>query len=108
MRHNIESLLAFTWYARNDYERLLEVAEDAGQLFDDYDEWLVDARRAIIKYRRQGFEPKRVLIRIDDLLDWCDSRGRPVDHTSREMYKEIRRQQFYRAVDNGVDPDEFE
>ena len=93
------NLLAFTWYHREDYEELLEHADDPEELHDSYDEWLVDARRALVSYKLQGFDPRRIYLKVREMREWCQSRDRPHDKHARHIFKEIKRQQFYRDDD---------
>lgn len=95
-----ESILAFTWYHEHDYDRLLEASRDQEGLKASYQEWLVDARRAFLKYKDMGFEPTRVYLDVEEYVSWCELRDRPVNQKSREMFKEIKRQEFYRNLDH--------
>lgn len=94
-----ERILAFTWYHEEDYQQLLDVSQEQEGLKENYKEWLADARRAFLKYKRLGFEPTRVYLDVEEYVSWCDRRERPVNHKSREMFKEIKRQEFYRNLD---------
>ncbi len=93
------NVIAFTWYRREEYRKLLDHADDVDDLHDTYKKWLVDARRALVKYKRMGFDPRRVYLDVDDMLEWCELRDKSLNEKSRAMYKEIRRQQFYRQYD---------
>ncbi|MGM0555284.1 MAG: hypothetical protein ACQEVA_02800 [Myxococcota bacterium] len=95
----ISNVIAFTWYRREEYLKLLEHAEDSDELHDTYKAWLSDARHALVKYKRMGFDPRRVYLEVDDMLEWCELRDKSLNSRAREMYKEIRRQQFYRQFD---------
>ncbi|MFP4597259.1 MAG: hypothetical protein ACLFVJ_03345 [Persicimonas sp.] len=99
MARRTDNILAFTWYLEADYEKLLEVTDDDDGLRQNYHQWLVEARRALVNYKRRGFDPRRVYIDVDEYVEWCQSRDRPVDAKSREMFKEIQRQAFYREID---------
>ncbi len=94
-----ERILAFTWYHEEDYVRLIEATDDQEGLKENYQAWLADARRAFTRYKRLGFEPTRVYLDVEEYLGWCDRRERPVNEKSREMFKEIKRQEFYRNLD---------
>lgn len=94
-----KQLLAFTWYREADYSLLLEASRNMKGLAEDYQSWLKDAREALQKYKDLGFEPYRIYIEVQEYLDWCESRDRAINKPSREMFKEIRRQEFYRALD---------
>lgn len=92
-------IIAFTWYREDDYNLLLEASRNQKGLADDYQAWLKDAREALQKYTDLGFEPHRIYIEVQDYLDWCALRKRAVNQPSREIYKEIKRQEFYRHLD---------
>lgn len=94
-----ERVLAFIWYLERDWEKLLEVSADSDQLEEDYQEWVAAARRAFMEYRQMGFEPHRVYLDVDEYLRWCEQRQRPVGAKSREIFKEMKRQAFYRSLD---------
>ena len=99
------NVLAFIWYHEHEYEMLLRVTESDEELPETYDRWLVDARRAFVGYKRMGFAPERVYLDVEEFVDWCELRDRPVDKKAREIYKEIKRQEFYRQRDAGQDSD---
>lgn len=94
-----DNILAFTWYHEHDYDKLLEVTDNPEGLAPCYEDWLLGARQALVKYKQLGFRPQRVYVDVDEYLAWCDRRDRRVDGQSREMFKEIKRQEFYRRVD---------
>lgn len=100
MEKRNESILAFTWYHEADYEKLLDVTQSQEGLKETYKAWLADARRAFLKYKHMGFEPTRVYLDVEEYVAWCDRRDRPVNLKSREMFKEIKRQEFYRNLDD--------
>jgi hypothetical protein len=94
-----QSILAFTWYHEHDYDKLLEVSRNPEGLEENYQQWLVGARRAFLKYKDMGFDPTRVYLDVEEYVSWCELRDRPVSQKSREMFKEIKRQEFYRQID---------
>jgi|GEM_PF-6108027 len=103
-----QQLLAFTWYHEADYRLLLEASRNQKGLAEDYQSWLKEARLALLKYKKLGFEPHLIYIDVQDYLDWCTLRQRAVNQPSREIYKEIKRQEFYRnldAIDAGERPE---
>lgn len=103
-----KQIIAFTWYREADYVLLLEASRNMKGLFEDYQTWLQDARAALQKYKDLGFEPQRIYIEVQDYLDWCELRQRAINKPSREIFKEIKRQEFYRhldAIDAGEKPE---
>lgn len=100
MNQRNDNILAFTWYRKEEYEKLLEVTPEPEELASDYEQWLEEARQAFDKYERMGFDPRRVHMEVDEYVAWCETRDRDIDQHSRELYKEIRRQEFYRDLDD--------
>lgn len=94
-----QQLLAFTWYHEADYHLLLQASRNHKGLAKDYKSWLKEARLALLQFKKLGFEPHLIYINVQDYLDWCALRQRPVNQPSREIYKEIKRQEFYRKLD---------
>jgi hypothetical protein len=95
-----QSILAFTWYREHGYDTLIEVSRNQEGLKPSYEEWLDDAERAFAKYQNMGLEPTRVHLDVDAYLAWCERRERPINQKSREMFKEIKRQEFYRNLED--------
>ncbi|MBI5711190.1 MAG: hypothetical protein HZC42_12960 [Candidatus Eisenbacteria bacterium] len=74
------------WYRREQWARLREISEDVGELEDTYDEWLASATRVLRELRRSGAGVRKVDVDVEDLLGWCNERGRPVNGASRANY----------------------
>ncbi len=74
------------WYRREQWARLREISEDADALEDTYDDWLASATRALRELRRSGVRVRRVDVDVEDLLGWCNERGRAVNGASRANY----------------------
>lgn len=99
MTKSTQQILAFTWYHESDYRRLLKESSDHKGLHPDYSTWLAAARKALLGYKKLGFRPQRVYIDVQEYIDWCALRERAVDQHSRELFKEIKRQEFYRELE---------
>lgn len=99
MTQPIDNILAFTWWRRRDYAILCEVSQDTEGLCADYEDWLAGAEAAFAKYEKLGFNPHRVYLDVQEYVDWCQLRSKDVDMHSRELFKELKRQEFYRGLD---------
>jgi len=80
------TLLGVAWYRRGDWERLREISSDRGALEDSFEEWLANAEASLPKLARQGIEPVKIHIDIEELLRWCHSRKCPVDGEARALF----------------------
>jgi hypothetical protein len=74
------------WYRREQWPRLLEVAEDADELEDTYEEWLGIANERFDEFNVPGVLLKKVDVDIEELITWCGERGRPVDARARSEF----------------------
>ena len=80
------TLLGVAWYKRGDWERLREISSDRDALEDSYEEWLAHAEASLPKLARQGIEPVKIHIAIEELLRWCHSRECRVDGEARALF----------------------
>jgi hypothetical protein len=78
--------LGVAWYRREQWNRLLEVADDRDNLEDTYEEWEANAEKGLLTLNRPGFEPQRIDIDIEELIRWCKLKNRPVDGAARSIF----------------------
>lgn len=78
-------MFCVAWYRRDQWQRLREVSADVDELEEEYDEWLQGAQRHIERLPR-GLGVKKIDVDVDELVDWCKSKGRPVDATARSVF----------------------
>jgi hypothetical protein len=62
------------WYTPESYSALLNVADDADDLPDTFEEWLKQAKKVIFTLRGEGLQPEQVFVNIDELMAWCRRR----------------------------------
>jgi len=74
------------WYRRNQWARLLEVSADASELEPTWREWHIAALRQLRHLHKQGIALEKVPVDVDDLMRWCQSRGRVIDGAARSEY----------------------
>ena|SRR5258705_11430923 len=81
-----EHVVGVASYFREEWDALRSLAPDAEVLEDTFDEWAAFYRDSIGRLREAGLRPKRVDIRVHDLLEWCRLQGRRPDGAARSEY----------------------
>ena len=83
------------WYDKTQYQLLQVKAADADELHDSYEDWRHDANQAIAAQRQAGVSVKKVAIKVDEVIQWCEAQGRPFDISARSHYvsEYLRRQE---------------
>ena len=82
----IENYAGVAWYRPEQWERLREISIDKDVLEETHAEWLQNAEKGLKEFRRQGVEPVKVDVDVEELLRWCESRGMAVDGKARANY----------------------
>ena len=78
--------LCIAWYSPEQYNRLLEVADDREQIRDTYENWLRGAEKVV---QDLPVRPTIVHIKVDELVRWCQAHKRPVDSEARSEYARL-------------------
>ncbi len=81
-----EIRVGVAWYRPEQWERLREISIDKDVLEETHEEWMQNAEKALQEFRRQGVEPLKVDVDVEELLRWCESRGIAVDGEARSGY----------------------
>jgi hypothetical protein len=71
------------WYTPESYSALLNVADDADDLPDTFEEWLKQAKKVIFMLRGEGLQPEQVFVNVVELLAWCRKRRVPLNGKNR-------------------------
>ena len=79
-------VLGIAWYSREQWEKLKEVASDPEKLDDTYEEWKVNAERAIREYSEPDTITRKVHIDVDELMEWCKTLDLPIDGAARSAF----------------------
>ena len=75
------SKLAVAWFDPEQYQRLLEVAEDRSNLHQSYGAWLAAAERIL---GETSLQVEKVPFNVDTWRAWCQATGgRPLNGSSR-------------------------
>src|SRR5215203_1667568 len=80
-----EIVIGIAWWRREQWERLLQISEDADSQYDSYDEWLADAEKNLAG-GVNGISGEKVDIDVEELLAWCNEKGLAVNGQSRAQY----------------------
>lgn len=90
----ISVYLGVAWYRREQWVRLLEIADDRNNLEDTYEEWKANAERSLRRLTRPGFVPQKVDIDVEELIRWCKLKKRPVNGAARSIFtaEKLRKQ----------------
>ncbi len=76
--------MAVAWYRAEDWPRWKAISEDG--MDDTYEEWLKEARQAVLTTSLGGAEVHRVIIEPDQFLKWARSKRKPITGGSRSEY----------------------
>ena len=85
--------VGIAWYKRDQWQLLLDVSVDRDELEATYAEWKKDAEKAVEQLRQGGLDVVKVNVRIEELLDWCQSQNLPVNATARSKFAAHKLQQ---------------
>jgi len=79
-------VIAMATCAREQWGKLLEVADDRDELESSWEEWQAGKQDAIATIRQQGLEPIEILVDVEDLQEFCLKRGLRNDSEARAEY----------------------
>jgi len=67
----MEKLIGIGFYRKDQWQILLDTADDADMMIEIYDEWLTGIERLITNMKTVGIDPVKVDIDIYELLAYC-------------------------------------
>ena len=74
------------WYKPEQWEKVKELSVDSDVFEDTYQEWKENADRAMMDFRQQGISVMKIEIDLDELVNWCAERKRPIDASARSEF----------------------
>jgi len=92
-------VMAVATYSREQWNRLMEVADDRNELESSWEEWKAGHDKTIALLRRQGFEPIEIGVDVDALQEFCRKRGLRNDSGGRAQYAAYQAQQRREGAD---------
>jgi hypothetical protein len=79
-------IMAVATYTREQWDKLMEVADDRNELESSWEEWRTGKEEAVARIREQGFEPIEISVDVDALQEFCRQRGLRNDSEARAEY----------------------
>ena len=84
-RHKKNALaIGLGWYSREQWDALTKIVPDRSELDDTHEEWEAQATDALHMLAAQGAQPVKVQVDAQELVAWCQSKGRPADGEARQ------------------------
>jgi len=74
------------WIKQEQWERLLEVAEDSASLEKTWQEWQEKSLEMIEVFATRNILIEKVEVDVEALINWCQEREKPVNASSRAEY----------------------
>ncbi|MEM7536783.1 MAG: hypothetical protein AAF639_31680 [Chloroflexota bacterium] len=74
------------WYSEEDWHRLKQIAVDADELDDTYEDWVANVESAIKQFKMQGLHATKTPVSLAYIELWCEKNNRPLDGAARAAY----------------------
>ena len=79
-------MIKLAYYREEDWKRFIDVIDDRETMFDTWDEWYKAFLHAKHGLMKEGFEVIRIVVDIDELIDYCISQGVRNDGKARSQF----------------------
>lgn len=86
MTEKTKLVVGIGWYEPDQWELLKNCAADSDALDHTYEEWKSGVNRAIQELHENGVFPKKVSVRVPELIEWCKDKGYKLDGEARSEY----------------------
>ena len=87
--------IVIAWYKKDEYDKLLRVIDDKDSMPLNYDDWLEIATAAMENLRKEGHNVKKVVVNIDELVDWCNVMKKENIAKNRALFVSLRANKNY-------------
>jgi hypothetical protein len=77
---------AMAWFQPEEWQYLKETIDEPETLDDTYQEWRHNAESKVVELRSNGEKVKKISIKINKLLSWCELKGIKPDGKARSEY----------------------
>ena len=74
------------WWTPDQWDCLKQISVDPDALDDTYRDWQRNVERLIKRFRREGATVVRVKVDLDELVAWCEEKGKPLNGEARSQY----------------------
>jgi hypothetical protein len=78
--------IGFCFVSREDYPEFRRISVDGDAMADEYDGFVTHIEKFQSEMKKQGGAAIKLYIKPEELLAWCESKGRPVDSNARAEY----------------------
>lgn len=82
----IQHKAGICWISEEQWQRFLEVTEDADLLEQNWQEWADKTEEMIQTFSEKGIEVVKVPVDVEALISWCQERERHLNSSSRAEY----------------------
>lgn len=83
---NLMPTINLPYYRKQDWERLLSVSDDRESMHDTWNAWHKVYQKLKKQMIARGFEVREVVVDIDELVEYCKSRGIKNDSHARSQF----------------------
>ncbi|SFX33749.1 hypothetical protein [Marinospirillum alkaliphilum] len=85
-RKAIPQQAGLCWIRPEQWQRLLEVAEDRDRLEKSWEEWQAKSLEMIEVFATRNILIQKVEVDVEALIDWCHQREKTVNASTRAEY----------------------
>ena len=82
--------IAIAWYKKEEYDKLLKVIIDKGSMPSNYNDWFEIATATIEDLKNQGFDVKKIVVDVDELIEWCRVMKKENTAKNRALFVSLR------------------
>ncbi len=84
------TVVGYAWYKKDQWARLREVCPDGDDFEDNYEDWRAFAETRLRQLAEEiepaGMRLVKVVVELDEFLDWCRANGCQPDGPGRSRY----------------------
>jgi hypothetical protein len=88
-----KEIVGIAWYQEDQWDLLVEVADDPEKLHDSYEEWRKDATQAILRMQDDGLNVFPFPVDVNKIVAWCKANGLPMDRSNCAKYVTMKLQE---------------
>lgn len=74
------------WIKPEQWQRLLEVAEDKASLESSWKEWEAKSLEMIEVFATRNIFIQKIEIDVEELINWCQNKDKPINSSTRAEY----------------------
>src|SRR4051794_4034876 len=86
MPNSRETIVGIAWYRPQDWNRLREISVDPEAMEESHAKWLESTNRTLRVLQKKGHRVRRVIVNLDELLDFCRREKMQLDARARSQF----------------------